>query len=252
MQIVHEAYLHEGSSKVIENVVRCADPHDVVNNLCTNPSSWTDAFWYGMKHGHPKTFVNILNKFVEFPEIQCWKDMASSSLNRYCNFDVFVKHAPIRLLEMPQEVGGLPGSSLFIRDNIVTLMAYKEYTRIHLSGYYSPKTAGTQLYARIVECGGRIHVLHFLESLKVIGENLKLLEFVDCTLNEGAEYTTFINLVVQMLTRRRISGSRLSLLKALLKRIELPKADLEMLKRLFSVKKSDISLYNHIVKQLKQ
>ena len=251
--LVHHAAEQRSVEDVTRFIVKCTDPHGAVDQLCTTPARWSAAFWWGLKHGHPQTFINILNKFVEFEEIQCWGDMGQPpeyQSNYLSNLDVFLEHAPQSLLDMPDVVGGSPGRAPLILDNIDEIMVYKHYSRVHLSGYYEPKRTNYIVYERIDECGGRVQVVHFLDTVHYLKQSLDCLRYVDCDFENNLEYMAYVRRLYRVFVGKKVGGMRLELLKELMKRTDIQREDLVNLSQRLSIYKYNRPLCRYIDKEL--
>lgn len=251
--LVDHAAEQRSVADVTRFIVKCTDPHGAVDRLCTTPAHWSGAFWWGLKHGHPQTFINILNKFVKFDEIQCWGDMGQPleyQSNYLSNLGVFLEHAPQSLLDMPDVVGGTPGRAPLILDNIDEIMVLEHYSRLHLSGYYDTKTTNYRVYERIDECGGRVHVTHFLETVKYIKQSLVCMRYVDCDFANNLVYRAYVLHLVRVFVVNKVGGMRLELLKELMKRTDIQKEDLVYLSQRLSIYKYNRPLCRYIDKEL--
>jgi hypothetical protein len=253
LAVVDHAVEKRSAADVARFLVKCTDPHGAVDRLCTTPANWSAAFWWGLKHGHPQTFINILNKFVEFDEIRCWGDMRQPpeyQSNYLSNLDVFLEHAPQSLLDMPDVVGGTPGRAPLILDNIDEIMVYKHYSRVHLSGYYEPKRTNYIVYERIDECGGRVQVVHFLDTVHYLKQSLVCLKYVDCDFKNNREYRDYVHCLFRVFCGVKLGGMRVGLLKELMKRTDIQKEDLVDLSHRLSIYKYNIPLCRYIDKEL--
>jgi hypothetical protein len=141
-----------------------SDRSDTLVELCDTPDRWAPFFVHNLLHDHwsmcPANLVALLRVY-QATWFQCWADMGCTTKMKCADHRVAImmQHAPQELLDMPQRASGNsgPGRSSFVFHNLVAMMQSPHWQRARLSGVYYPLVRSEVVYARIQQCGGRIH-----------------------------------------------------------------------------------------------